>query len=75
MIRKGRTRKLFVLDSVISTVKNACNFDDDKYLIMAPTGKATSNMCRSTIYSCKEGLSMQIKSKFKELSDEQLQYF
>ena len=74
MIGKGGVGKSYVLDSVISTLKREYSKDDDKYLIMAPTGKAASNINSSTIHSHSEGLSLPICSKLNDLKGDRLAY-
>ena len=74
LIGKGGAGKSYVLDSVISTLKREYSKDDDKYLIMAPTGKAASNICGSTIHSHSEGLSLPTRGKLNDLKGERLKY-
>ena len=75
IIGKGGAGKSYVLDSVISTFKREYAYDDENYLIMAPTGKAASNVSGSTIHSHKEGLGLPVKGKLRELNGEKLNYF
>jgi len=42
---------------------------------MAPTGKAASNICGSTIHSHKKGLSLPTRGKLTDLKGERLDYF
>jgi len=67
LIGKGGAGKSYVLDSVISILKREYSKDNDKYLIIAPTGKAVSNINGSTIYSHSKGLSLPIHSKLNDL--------
>ena len=74
ILGKGGCGKSYVLDSVVTTMKNMHNYNDDNYLVMAPTGKAASNVCGSTLHSNKEGLALPVKGSFKELLGERLTY-
>jgi hypothetical protein len=74
VIGKGGAGKSYVLDSVISTLKRDYGKDDDTYLVMAPTGKAASNICGSTIHSHDEGLSLPTRGKLNDLKGERLKY-
>ena len=52
------------------TLKDTYSYNDENYLVMAPTGKATSNISGLTLHSNKEGLSLSIRGKLKELMSE-----
>ena len=67
--------KSYVLDSNVTISKQQYSYDDDKYLIIVLTGKAASNICASTIYSHKEGLSLPTRGKLTDLKGERLDYF
>jgi len=58
ILGKGGCGKSFVLDTAITTLKNKFRYTDENYFVMVPTGKAASNVCRSTLHSHKEGLAL-----------------
>lgn len=72
LLGKGGSGKSHALDAVITTLKENDNYADENFLVMAPTGKAASNMCGSTLYSNKEGLSLPVKKDCKKLSAKRL---
>ena len=74
ILGKGDYRKLYVLDSVITTLKNTYSYNDENYLVIAPIGKAVSNVSGLALYSNKEGLSLPVREKFKELIGERLSF-
>ena len=74
ILGKGRCGKSYILDSVIITLKNMHSYNDSNYLVIVPIGKAASNICRSTLHSNKEGLSLSVKGSYKELLGEKLAY-
>ena len=45
VIRKGSAGKSCVLNSVISALKRDYSKNDNNYLVIAPTSKATSSTC------------------------------
>ena len=49
--------------------------DEDKYLIMEPTGKLYLKICGSKMHSHKEGLGVLINRILKDLKGDQLDYF
>ena len=67
--------KSYVLDSIITALKQQYSYDDDKYLIIVLTGKAVSNIYSSIIHSHKEGLSIPTRGKLTELKGKRLDYF
>ena len=75
LLGKGGSGKSHVLDAVITTLKENENYADENFLVMAPTGKAASNICGSTLHSNKEGLSLPIKKGYKKLSAKRLAYY
>ena len=64
---QGGCGKSYVLDSIVTTLKHKHSFNDKNYLVMAPTEKVASGVCGSTLHSHKEGLSLLVRGKFKEL--------
>ena len=56
-----------MLDSVITILINNNDYSDENFLVMAPTAKATLSMCRSTLDSREEGLSLPVCKRFKHL--------
>ena len=74
ILGKGGCGKSFVLDAAITTLKNKFSYTDENYLVMAPTGKAASNVCGSTLHSHKEGLALQLTGAYKKLQGKSLAY-
>ena len=74
VIRKGSARKLCVLDSVISTLKQDYGKDGCNYLAIAPTGKAALGICRSTMHSCSKDLSLPARGKLNDLKEDRLRH-
>ena len=75
LLDKSGLGKSHVLDTVITTLKENENYADKFFLVITPTGKATSNICGSTLHSNKEGLSPSIKKGYKKLSAKRLVYY
>ena len=48
-------------------LKDRHSFNDENYLVMAPIRKAASGVCGLTLHLYKEGLSLPVRGKFKEL--------
>ena len=71
---QGSCRKSYVLDSIVMTLKHKHSFNDKNYLVIASTGKATSGVCGSILYSHKEGLLLLVREKFKELMGTSLSF-
>ena len=69
---KGGTGKTHALEVVIATFKENDNCVDENFLVMAPTGKAASNMCGSTLQLNKEGLRIPVKKSRKKLEGKKL---
>ena len=74
IIGQGGSGKSHALDSVITSLKNKHGYRDDNFLVLAPTGKAASNISGNTIHSHKEGLSIGIKGSLKPLRGDRLKY-
>ena len=72
ILRKGGCRKSCTLDSITTMLKNMRSCNNSNCKVMVPTGKATSNVCKLTAHSHKEGLSLPIKGSFKELLGKRL---
>ena len=75
LIEKGGMEKSYILDSIITTLKEWYSYDDEKYLIIALTGKAALNICSLLIHLYKEGLSLPTRGKQTDLKGERLDYF
>ena len=72
ILSKGGYGKSYLLDSVMTMLETMHGFNNSNHKVMAPTGKAASNACRSTTHSYKEGLSLPVKGSFKELLGKRL---
>ena len=75
LLGKGGAGKSHVLDAVITTLKQKHAFDNDDYLVMAPTGKVASAINGSTLHSHKHGLALPVRTPFRALQGEQLKYY
>ena len=51
ILGKAACGKLYILDSVVTTLKNRHSYNDSNYLVIASTGKAASNVSGSTLHS------------------------
>ena len=56
------------------TLKDRHSFNDENYLVMAPAEKAASGVYGSTLHLYKEGLSLLVRGKFKELMGASLSF-
>jgi len=53
---QGGYGKSYILDSIVITLKHKHSFNNENYLVMVPTEKAASGICRSILHSLKKGL-------------------
>ena len=70
ILGKGRYGKSYVLDSIITTLKNRHSYNDSNYLVIVPTGKVASNVSELTLHSNQDGIALPVKGSYKELLGE-----
>lgn len=75
IVGQGGCGKSYTIDAILTTLKNEHDWEDENFYVYATTGKAASNINGSTFQNYTDGLGINTRREFDDLSSVTLQKF